>query len=902
MSIFKILFAVILAFSLLINPKTYEHVSAVSDDNILFLQESSNYNYKFSGENENDWLGYGHTNVADLNNNGKNDLIIPAGLHDSTYNDVVRTSNGSVYLIFDSLLSTNTGSLSLGDPETYNLRIDGAELGDELGMTATWAYDIIGNDGKKDLILGAYKADNNYINAGTIYIIDNSIFAAYTTTGNILDLSEEANYSYRINGHFEGAYISKYLRSTIMGDFDYDGKIDVAVSSADSDNDFTNSGSVFIVTNTIINSSPGKDINLDEPSSFLVRFDGGSSEYLGQNIKSGDFDGDGKTDLVLGARNYNSRAGAAYIIMDEILSGFSGTGNTSSLQAGNNNFNIRFSGPTASADLSFGSLDIGDIDSDGLDDLLLTGDVLDYNGTSSGSTYIILNSILSSTSGYENDLPLSSVENYTIRVDGEAASHALNFGNALVFDYKNDGNSYKDLLFYGLSDYNSLSNSGSVYLIYGETLFNHINAGTKSINLADTDNYDMRFDGEYADGYLGYFSLATLDVNNDQKNDLLMSAFKASVGYSYIYLNYPHSISAEGSGSYAYKAVPLVKGTVAAATSVTDIAGVEWSTTNSESGNWNSCSPDDGVFDSKSENYTCTISGLSPQTVTVYVRSFDTTGSYTHPSGYSALELNLQNTSAPGSDGAISPCSPNALFAPTIHSLTPNYLNDAVTLKYSSPGKVDHYDISYGTNNLFQWTAQIPANQTTYTISYLIPGISYQFKIRGVTTCNVMGPWSVIKTTNSSDYFTSIVPTINPNNFQELNPNKEAVIDNGNTETIFPPKVDGYTLTLTVKDTKNKAVSGAAVEIHSEVKQGITNSEGKITFEGLTEGEHTVFITYGNFKGEEKINLEGNTKSYEITVVVEEKVNLLTKLVLAISLFTVIFLIYLRRNKKVLIK
>ena len=82
-------------------------------------------------------------------------------------------------------------------------------------------------------------------------------------------------------------------------------------------------------------------------------------------------------------------------------------------------------------------------------------------------------------------------------------------------------------------------------------------------------------------------------------------------------------------------------------------------------------------------------------------------------------------------------------------------------------------------------------------------------------------------------------------------------------------KEAGYNVNIKVVDSDKNPVAGAQVTLYSEPKQSQTNQDGIATFTGVEPGEHRVEIAYQNFKGEEKIDLEGEVKEFNITVAVK---------------------------------
>ncbi len=78
-----------------------------------------------------------------------------------------------------------------------------------------------------------------------------------------------------------------------------------------------------------------------------------------------------------------------------------------------------------------------------------------------------------------------------------------------------------------------------------------------------------------------------------------------------------------------------------------------------------------------------------------------------------------------------------------------------------------------------------------------------------------------------------------------------------------------YDLTIQVIDTNKKPVGGASVTVHSTPRTGTTDKDGWVTFEDVEAGQHRVIISYGNVKGEQSINLDGDVKKQELTIQVK---------------------------------
>jgi len=140
---------------------------------------------------------------------------------------------------------------------------------------------------------------------------------------------------------------------------------------------------------------------------------------------------------------------------------------TSLLTVGSN-YNIRYDGGAVSDFLSTGgSLAIGDIDNDGLGDLVIGASGASGGGDTRGSVYKFLSTLIDdvgATTGNNKSLGVSA--NYTDRYDGAADFDELTADGALAIgDVNADGGN--DLLMGTFDAANNGDFSGSVWVVYG---------------------------------------------------------------------------------------------------------------------------------------------------------------------------------------------------------------------------------------------------------------------------------------------------------------------------------------------------------------------------------------------------------------------------------------------------
>ena len=247
--------------------------------------------------------------------------------------------------------------------------------------------------------------------------------------------------------------------------------------------------------NKIINehdlSVPGQIPEDPEGDAFQRKIFNGlnTGENFGISVSNaGDVNGDGYDDIIIGAPNFTSSTGRAYIyygglsmstIANVILTG----------GAANNYFGRSVS--TA-----------GDVNGDGYDDVIVGA----YGYTSStGRAYI-----------YLGGAPMNNVADVTMT--GETTFNLFGISVSTAGDVNGDG--FSDV-FVGANGYSS--NTGRVYIFLGGAAMNNTS--------------DVTMTGEAANSQFGYSVSDAGDVNGDGYSDVIAGAYNysSSTGRAYIY-------------------------------------------------------------------------------------------------------------------------------------------------------------------------------------------------------------------------------------------------------------------------------------------------------------------------------------------------------------------------------
>lgn len=176
----------------------------------------------------------------------------------------------------------------------------------------------------------------------------------------------------------------------------------------------------------------------------------------------------------------------------------------------------------AAADFSGRSVNtVGDVNGDGLSDIIIGAYGTDYNGMNSGSTYVVFGA----TSGWADTNALSALNGTTgFRVDGVAADDFSARSVRSAGDMNNDG--FDDILISSAeADPNGML-SGSAYVVFGKA------AGWAATNNLSALNgtTGFRLDGAAATNLASYSLDYAGDINGDGFGDIVIGAYLADPG------------------------------------------------------------------------------------------------------------------------------------------------------------------------------------------------------------------------------------------------------------------------------------------------------------------------------------------------------------------------------------
>jgi hypothetical protein len=475
------------------------------------------------------WLDYSGSSVSgggDINDDGLADVVV--GASEASVNDL--SGVGRAYVVFGR---ASTEAISLAE---VGLTMDGFALYGEgwnhrFGDSVSAEGDVNG-DGLADVIVGAPLADPNEVyRAGRTYVM-------FGRAGS--DKMALSDLALGIGGFvLDGAAESDAAGNSVSGagDVNGDGLDDIVVGSNGADENGYGPGRTYVVFGKT-NTAPVLPADLaDGIGGFVV--DGEVVEDFAFHSASGagDINGDGLADVIVHAMHfdqYQVQSSRTYVVF-----GKTDTFAVSLADVAIGTGGFAVDGEGEGDRFGFSVDGAGDVNGDGLADVVVGAPRATPNGVDSGRAYVVFGKTDTS------NVSLANVSQGLggFAMDGETESDRFGFSVSRAGDLNGDG--LDDIIVGAIyADTNGLRANGRIYVVFGKQ-------DTDPVMLADVAEGIGGFvlDGEAEHYSSGTSVSAAGDINGDGIADVVVGAKWASPNAEYCgrtYVVFGGDFSCEG--------------------------------------------------------------------------------------------------------------------------------------------------------------------------------------------------------------------------------------------------------------------------------------------------------------------------------------------------------------------
>ncbi len=463
-----------------------------------------------NGIEPNDQSGRSVSGAGDINDDGVDDIIIGANLADPGSDN-----EGESYVVFGQT-SEFPATVNLADLNGSNgFVLNGIDVNDYSGFAVSDAGDING-DGIADVVIGAYQASPGGNGSGESYVVFGRA-TAFPAAINLADL-DGAN-GFVVNGINENDISGVTVGGA--GDVNGDGIDDLLIGAHNANLGMGREGESYVVFGSSSPFNASLELsNLNGSNGFAITGIIESGSFGFSVDGAGDFNGDGIDDIVIGAPSaslISSGEGEAYVVFGRSTA-FPANINLADLNGGNG---FVFSG-TNTYDFTGNSVGVaGDVNSDGIDDVVIVAPGASGGSNDKGEAYIIFGR----TSGFPaniNRTDINGINGFVI--SGVAGIGAAGDSVRTAGDINGDG--IDDVMFGAAYASPRGSFEGATYVVFGRAT-----GFAASFSVSDLNGRNgFVINGIDAADLSGGSATSAGDFNGDGIDDLIIGARYADPG------------------------------------------------------------------------------------------------------------------------------------------------------------------------------------------------------------------------------------------------------------------------------------------------------------------------------------------------------------------------------------
>ncbi|NBS64960.1 MAG: hypothetical protein EBT33_11525 [Betaproteobacteria bacterium] len=412
--------------------------------------------FKVTNQSSSHSLGDSVSAAGDLNGDGLADALVGASNADMTSG----TDAGAAYTVFGKANTTDIAASAIG-AGSGGFLIRGGTTSDNAGYAVSEIGDLNG-DGLGDVLVIAQNADpvlgtTTLTNAGRAYIVFGKTGTAVVNLSNLATSDGVV-----INGFTSN---DQLMAGSAAGDVNGDGLPDFILGSSLADPGArADAGRAYVVFGSISRTAINLSAVNGGAGGFVVN-GACAGDKLGASVsQAGDVNGDGLADLVIGATGASlptgvgTGAGRVYVVFGRTA----GTAiEASSIAGATGGFVINAESSSASSALGNSVSNAGDVNGDGLADLLIGASLSDTAGADAGNAYVVYGK----TSTAAVELSALDVGSSGFRIVGQSAGDYAGSSVSAAGDINGDG--FADLVIGALNADQTLTDRGKVYIIYG---------------------------------------------------------------------------------------------------------------------------------------------------------------------------------------------------------------------------------------------------------------------------------------------------------------------------------------------------------------------------------------------------------------------------------------------------